>query len=1220
MKLTAVRAMAVGTIGQKCGFSEQIDANAKMENLKFKALFMPPRQADLRINVDQIMGSITATITATITGNGTAVTGLGGAAGYGETALERADANAVRLDVSAVFETGFAIGGGIAASDLYISTDGLIAFGAPLSGLPADPGALSLPFIAPFLADVDTRLDGEGAESGAVWIDIDTSRDVVSITWADVGFYRRNASLTNTFQLQLFDRGEGNFDAVLRYQSLEWTSGDLEGGWGGTGGTAAFIGYDLGTVAAPVTLAASGQEAAQLALPQTIGNTGVAGLWVFAFGPGNQPPPNDDPTTFTATAAAETLTGGAGFDTVSYAGPTAVTVDLASPARNTGLAAGDQFTSIEALIGGDNGDVLAGSGAANQLDGGGGHDSLTGRDGADTLIGGAGNDTLAGGAGADMLTGGDGFDNASYSDATTAVQADLEGGAGTGDATGDRFSGIEGLIGSAQNDGLAGDAGANSLDGGAGDDTLTGRGGADRLIGGAGLDYASYANALTGVVVDMATPAANTGDATGDTCSGIEGLIGSAQADDLRGDTAADILDGGAGNDSLSGRDGNDTLIGQSGGDWLTGDAGDDLLTGGDGNDTLTGGAGNDTLDGGAGTDSLTGGAGTDWVSFVSATLAVTVDLITPGLNKGAALGDKLAEIEGIIGSNLADDLRGSALADLLDGGAGHDTLQGRAGADQLFGGAGNDVLDGGLGADRLDGGDGFDTVSYATASAALRLDLMSPLQNLGAALGDTVISIESVIGSGLADTLSGSDLADRLDGGAGHDLLTGRGGNDVLTGGAGNDTLTGGAGADSLTGGDGLDLASYSAAQTSVVVDLGAATLNTGEAAGDILTGIEVICGSAFADVLAGDIAANRLEGGMGADLLYGRAGADKLFGGAGNDTLDGGWGNDALTGNEGFDFASYASAASGLRVDLITPKLNTAEALGDVFNAIEGLIGSAFADDLRGTSQSNILSGGAGHDLLSGRGGHDTIFGDSGNDTLDGGYGGDVLDGGDGYDWAIYASATAGQLLDLATPSRNIYSAQGDVFISIEAVRGSNFRDTIWGDAQANHFDGSAGNDTLGGRDGADTLWGGLGDDNLMGGDGADWLQGGAGRDRLMGESGTDRLEGGDGNDTLSGGTGENRLTGGLGADRFESLGTGMDVITDYAAKLGDVLAFTVPGATRAQFRLSFAAVDGEGTATAEAFVTHLPSGQVLWTITDGAAMTDLNLRLGSVTYDLI
>jgi hypothetical protein len=43
------------------------------------------------------------------------------------------------------------------------------------------------------MADIDTRLDGEGTESGPIWVDIDPISDVVTITWQNVGFYRRNA-------------------------------------------------------------------------------------------------------------------------------------------------------------------------------------------------------------------------------------------------------------------------------------------------------------------------------------------------------------------------------------------------------------------------------------------------------------------------------------------------------------------------------------------------------------------------------------------------------------------------------------------------------------------------------------------------------------------------------------------------------------------------------------------------------------------------------------------------------------------------------------------------------------------------------------------------------------------------------------------------------------------------------------------------------------------
>ncbi|MBI5714806.1 MAG: hypothetical protein HZC38_15515, partial [Chloroflexi bacterium] len=62
-----------------------------------------------------------------------------------------------------------------------------------------------------------------------------------------------------------------------------------------------------------------------------------------------------------------------------------------------------------------------------------------------------------------------------------------------------------------------------------------------------------------------------------------------------------------------------------------------------------------------------------------------------------------------------------------------------------------------------------------------------------GAAIGsDTLISIENVIGSAFADTLTGSDAANRIEGGAGNDTLTGLNGDDVYVFGdnAGSDTI----------------------------------------------------------------------------------------------------------------------------------------------------------------------------------------------------------------------------------------------------------------------------------------------------------------------------------------------------------------------------------------------------------------------------------------------
>jgi Ca2+-binding RTX toxin-like protein len=143
-------------------------------------------------------------------------------------------------------------------------------------------------------------------------------------------------------------------------------------------------------------------------------------------------------------------------------------------------------------------DTMQGTNLADRLYGLGGNDTLNGLNGDDILVGGAGKDTLnggkggdtlVGGSGADTLNGGAGFDFSSYQTSTTPITADLQSPKlNLGDAKGDRFSGIEGLIGGAAGDTLSGDAKENWLDGGAGNDTLNGRGGNDRLKGGAGDD------------------------------------------------------------------------------------------------------------------------------------------------------------------------------------------------------------------------------------------------------------------------------------------------------------------------------------------------------------------------------------------------------------------------------------------------------------------------------------------------------------------------------------------------------------------------------------------------------------------------------------------------------------------------------------------------------------------------------------------------------------
>ena len=164
---------------------------------------------------------------------------------------------------------------------------------------------------------------------------------------------------------------------------------------------------------------------------------------------------------------------------------------------------------------------------------------------------------------------------------------------------------MEGRTGNDTLDGLAGDdtlyggSGADTLNGGADDDHLHGGTGADMLNGGPGEDTAYYTNSSVGVLVRLHDArAVRSGDAEGDTLTGIEHLVGSDYNDILAGDGGDNRLEGGDGNDDLYGgpAGGDDTMSGGNGDDRVFGGRGNDILTGGEGNDLLKGGPGEDIL------------------------------------------------------------------------------------------------------------------------------------------------------------------------------------------------------------------------------------------------------------------------------------------------------------------------------------------------------------------------------------------------------------------------------------------------------------------------------------------------------------------------------------------------------------------------------------------------------------------------------------------------
>jgi Ca2+-binding RTX toxin-like protein len=215
---------------------------------------------------------------------------------------------------------------------------------------------------------------------------------------------------------------------------------------------------------------------------------------------------------------ADFLGGGDGVDTAAYVESSAgVFVSLIDDDAYGGEATGDNFDSIENLIGsihadslwgtnssnmlnGWNGnDTLKGYGGADSLYGDDGADSLYGMDGIDTLHGDGGNDMLDGGAGGDTMIGGVGNDTyivdaggdvvsevvgQGFDQVRTSVSYTLAPGSEvevleTTDP--DAATAID-LVGNAFNNTITGNNGANVIAGGLGIDTLRGNGGADAFL------------------------------------------------------------------------------------------------------------------------------------------------------------------------------------------------------------------------------------------------------------------------------------------------------------------------------------------------------------------------------------------------------------------------------------------------------------------------------------------------------------------------------------------------------------------------------------------------------------------------------------------------------------------------------------------------------------------------------------------------------------------
>jgi Ca2+-binding RTX toxin-like protein len=325
------------------------------------------------------------------------------------------------------------------------------------------------------------------------------------------------------------------------------------------------------------------------------------------------------------------------------------------------------------------------------------------------------------------------------------------------------------------------------------------------------------------------------------------------------------------------------------------------------------------------------------------------------------------------------------------------------------------------------------------------------------------------------------------------------------------------------------------------VDVDLSAGTASGGDAAGDVLSTIENLTGTAMNDTLSGNASANVFLGGALDDIMWGAGGNDTIEGGSGNDTIGGGSGADSLMGGTGTDTVMYVGSITAVTVNLLLGTNSGGYASGDFLSGFENISGSDHDD------------------ALTGDGGANTLFGDIGDDTLIGGSGADNLNGGGGFDTADYSSSSLAVTVSLTGTAGIGGDAAGDVLVAIENLVGTALADVLTGNSSNNSLTGGAGNDTLAGRAGADTLTGGDGLDTAdysdsatyvdvsltTGGNagdatgdvlsGIEHLLGSAYDDFLFGDGNANRLTGGAGADSLYGGLGNDTLVGGAGADHF-------------------------------------------------------------------------------------
>ncbi|XP_061876206.1 sushi, nidogen and EGF-like domain-containing protein 1 [Colius striatus] len=183
---------------------------------------------------------------------------------------------------------------------VYVNNNGLLSFGTPVREYTPQPFPLPgpRPFVAPFWADVNTRLGGDVfyRQSRHPQLLARLAKDLAPAlapgevtpspswalvaTWHRVPYFGSASDKVNTFQAVLATAGAASF-VLLNYGQLQWSSGIANGANAhtGTGGVPAQAGFNSGDDIHYYNIPGS-RSPAVLSIAQR-SNVGVPGRWIF---------------------------------------------------------------------------------------------------------------------------------------------------------------------------------------------------------------------------------------------------------------------------------------------------------------------------------------------------------------------------------------------------------------------------------------------------------------------------------------------------------------------------------------------------------------------------------------------------------------------------------------------------------------------------------------------------------------------------------------------------------------------------------------------------------------------------------------------------------------------------------------------------------------------------------------------------------------------------